>query len=117
VADSDTDTERDPIVTIQDFAQLELRVAEVLSVEPHPDADKLYVLRIDGGEERQIVAGVRPYFEPEELQGRKIVVIWNLAPARIRGVESRGMMLAGQHGDSVGILRAEPDLPPGTRIR
>ena len=104
-------------VTFEDFARLELRVAKVLSVEPHPKADRLYLLRIDGGEERQIVAGVRPYMEPEELEGRSIVVVWNLAPATIRGVESRGMMLAGQDGETIGILAPQPELPPGTRIR
>ncbi|MCA8961519.1 MAG: methionine--tRNA ligase subunit beta [Planctomycetes bacterium] len=113
----DESTVTDRPVTIDDFARLELRVAKVLSVEPHPKADRLYVLRIDGGEERQIVAGVRPFMTPDELEGRSIVVVWNLAPAMIRGVESRGMMLAGQHGETIGVLGPQPELPPGTRVR
>ncbi|MEM7261919.1 MAG: methionine--tRNA ligase, partial [Planctomycetota bacterium] len=104
--------------TIQDFAKIELRVAKILSAEPHPNADKLYVMRIDGGEEeRQIVAGIRPFVEADALVGRSIVVVWNLAPAKLRGVESQGMMLAGQDGETLGILSPEPALPPGTRIR
>lgn len=104
-------------VSIQDFARIDLRVAKILEVEPHPNADRLYVLKIDGGEEqRQLVAGVRQFFEPEDLIGRSIVVVWNLEPATIRGVESQGMLLAGRSEDQVGLLAPTPELAPGAKV-
>lgn len=104
-------------VSIQDFARIDLRVAKILEVEPHPNADRLYVLKIDGGEEqRQLVAGVRLFFTPEELIGRSIVVVWNLEPATIRGVESQGMLLAGRSDDNLGLLAPAPDLAPGAKV-
>lgn len=96
------------------FASLDLRVARVASVEDHPDAEKLYVLRVDlGGTTRQLVAGLRAHYKKEELLGRKIIILTNLAPAKIRGVASQGMLLAGDDGKSVGILfveKAEPGI-------
>ena len=104
-------------VSIQDFARIDLRVAKVLEVEPHPNADRLYVLKIDGGDEqRQLVAGVRAFFTPEQLLGRSIVVVWNLEPATIRGVESQGMLLAGRGDDQIGLLAPSPDLAPGAKV-
>jgi methionyl-tRNA synthetase len=97
---------------------MELKVADVLSVTAHPNADKLYVLKISlGGEERQIVAGLRPYYQPEQLQGKKIIVIANLEPRMVRGEESNGMLLAAQSGDSVIFLTPERDIPAGSIIR
>jgi methionyl-tRNA synthetase len=83
-----------------DFQKLDLRVGKVTSAEKHPDADKLLVLKVDLGEDgpRQIVAGLAEHFSPEELQGRQVVVVANLAPRKLRGVESQGMVLAA-HGD------------------
>ena len=83
--------------TIQydDFAKLELRVATVLECKPHANADKLLVLQIDlGGEKRQICAGLRQHYQPEELVGKQIVVVANLAPRQMRGEVSNGMLLA-----------------------
>ena len=88
----------------EDVFPLDLRVAEIKKVEDHPNADKLYVLQVDIGETggtsfpafRQIVAGMKPYYKKEELIGKKIVVVKNLKPANLRGVESQGMLLAGQ---------------------
>ncbi|MDG6220087.1 MAG: methionine--tRNA ligase [Candidatus Thermoplasmatota archaeon] len=78
---------------------LDLRVATIKSVEDHPNADKLYVLTIDLGEEtRTLVAGLRPYYSREQMEGRQIVVVANLKPAKLRGVESRGMLLAADDG-------------------
>ena len=83
------------MITIEQFGALELRVATVRSAEPHPNADRLLVLRVDlGGEERQLVAGIRAHYTPEELVGKQIVVVTNLQPATLRGVESQGMLLA-----------------------
>lgn len=87
-----------PVENIQfeDFQKLDLRVGTVLVAEPHPKADKLLRLEVDLGEERprQIVAGLREFFSPEELQGRQVVVVANLAPRKLRGLESQGMVMA-----------------------
>jgi len=105
-------------ITIDDFARMELRVAKVLSAEQHPNADKLIVMRIDlGDEKRQIVAGLRDWYSPEDLAGRSIVVVANLQPAVLRGVESKGMLLAAQSGNDVVILTPEKELPPGSKVR
>jgi methionyl-tRNA synthetase len=108
-------------ISIQDFAKMDLRVAKVLSVEPHPNADKLYVLKIDLGPlgERQLVAGLKGYYEAEALAGRSIVVIANLQPAVLRGVESQGMLLAAATEDQshVVFLTPEQDIAPGAQVR
>jgi methionyl-tRNA synthetase len=91
---------------------LSLKVAEVASVENHPSADKLYLIKINlGSEERQLVAGLKNYFSPEELKGKRIVVITNLAPAKIRGIESRAMILAADSGSDVKLLEAANSEP------
>ena len=106
------------MATIEDFAKLDIRVAEVIDLRPHPNADKLFVLEIEvGTERRQIVAGLRPYYRREELVGKKIVVVANLDPVKLRGEESRGMLLAAQDGSSVVILVPERDVPAGSKVR
>lgn len=86
-------------VSIEDFMKFELRVALIEEVEPHPNADRLYVLKIKVGEERkQIIAGVRAFYGEDELKGKKILIVNNLEPAVIRGVESNGMLLAASVG-------------------
>ncbi len=95
----------------------DLRVARVVGAREHPNADRLLVLDIDlGDEQRQIVAGIRTHYAPEELTGRHIVVVANLEPARLRGEVSEGMLLASQKGDQLGLLLAE-GAPPGTRLQ
>ncbi|HLE95974.1 MAG TPA: methionine--tRNA ligase [Candidatus Thermoplasmatota archaeon] len=108
-----------PTVTIDDFGRLDLRVGVVVSVEDHPKADKLYVLKVDlGGETRQVVAGLRGLVAREELLGRRVVMVANLAPARLRGVESQGMLLAAEDASGrVTPLTVLKDLPPGSRVR
>lgn len=85
-----------PEITFDEFAKIDLRVATVVSAEHHPNADKLLKLQLDDGSgtPRQICAGIRAYYEPEELVGKQVVIVANLAPRTIRGEESRGMMLA-----------------------
>ncbi len=85
-----------PPITFDEFAKVDLRVAKVLSCEPHPNADKLFKLQVDDGSgtPRQICAGIRAYYTPEQLVGKSIVIVANLAPRVIRGEESRGMLLA-----------------------
>jgi len=106
------------MATIDDFKKLDLRVADVVKVEHHPNADRLWLLTIRiGEEERQIVAGIKKYYTAEELTGKKVVVIANLEPAVIRGVESRGMLLAANGDDQVVVLTPEKAIPSGTAIR
>ncbi len=109
----------DGLVTIEEFSRIQLRLARVLSVEPHPKADKLYVLRLDAGElgQRQVVAGLRAYYKPEDLVGRTVAFVANLQPAMLRGVESQGMILAADDGKGVAFLTPEKELPPGSKIR
>jgi methionyl-tRNA synthetase len=104
-------------ISFDEFKRMELVVGTVSSVEPHPYADKLYVMKVNlGGEERQLVAGLRPYYEPEELNGKHIVVVANLAHARLRGVESQGMLLAAQDGEKVIVISPERPVAPGSRV-
>jgi len=88
--------------------QLNLKVARILGIKEHPNADKLYVLDIDlGNEKRQLVAGIKGYYSADELKNKKIVVITNLKHAKLRGVESQGMLLAGDDGSGPGLLTVE----------
>lgn len=105
------------VVPFEEFARLELRVARVKAVVPHPNADRLYLLTIEAGEERTIVAGIRAHYTPEQLLGRNIIVVWNLEPAVIRGVPSQGMMLAAQDGNEVSLLTTDKPLAAGSRVR
>ena len=106
-------------VSYEDFAKLELRIAEIKEVCDHPNADKLYLFKIDVGEEqpRQIVAGLKPYIPPEKLIGRKIVIVANLEPVKLRGEESQGMLLAAQDGEHVTVLTPAEDVAPGSQVR
>ena len=88
-----------PEITFDEFAKVDLRVATVVSAELHPNADKLLKLQLDdgSGRPRQICAGVKAYYKPEDLVGKQIIIVANLAPRTIRGEESRGMMLAASN--------------------
>jgi methionyl-tRNA synthetase len=97
-------------------ASLDLRVAVVTEVHDHPQADKLYILKIGlGSETRQLCAGLKPYYSKEELLGKHLVVVTNLKPAKLRGELSQGMLLAADSGSDVGVLNA-PDSPPGMQV-
>lgn len=106
-----------PIIKFQDFKQLELKIAKILKVEDHPNADKLYILTIDtGGVEKTIVAGIKPHYKPEELVGRSVVVVDNLEPADIRGVVSNGMLLAAKDDKSLAILVPQREIKTGSPV-
>jgi methionyl-tRNA synthetase len=106
-----------PLVTIDEFKRLDLRVAKVLEARPHPNADKLVLLKIDvGDQQKQIIAGIRAWYTPESLVGRSIVVVNNLQPAMLRGEESNGMLLAATSGDQVIVLVPDRDCAPGAKI-
>lgn len=105
-------------IGIEDFLKVELRVAEVLSAERLPKSDKLLHLRVSlGDEERTVLAGMAEHYEPETLVGRKVIMVANLAPRKMRGVESQGMLLAAEADGKVSLLQPDQDLPAGARIR
>jgi len=90
----------------------------VRAAEPHPNADRLLLLRVDlGTEERQLVAGIRAHYDPAALVGSQVVVVANLEPAKLRGVESQGMVLAASDGDRIVLLRPDDPLTPGAVVR
>ncbi len=106
-------------IAFDDFAKIKLRVGRVLEAGDHPNADKLLVLKVDlGGEQRQIVAGLRGYYAAEQLVGRNIILVANLAPRMMRGQESQGMLLAASNADRtrVIILSPESDIEPGSVV-
>ncbi len=106
------------MININDVMKLDLRIAKIISAENHPNADKLIVLQIDiGGEARQIVAGIRKHYFPEELIGRNIVVVANLEPVTLRGVESRGMLLAASSDDKIVLLIPDKDIESGAKVK
>lgn len=103
--------------TFDDFAKIRLAVAEVVAAEPHPNADKLLKLRVRLGErEKQICAGIRAYYAPESLVGKRIVIVDNLEPRKLRGEMSHGMLLAARRpdGDGLSLVTVDaPDFPSG----
>ena len=105
-------------ITIDDFSKIQLKVGKVIKCEKHPNADKLLVSQIDVGEEtpRQIVSGIADVYSPEEFTGKKVIVVTNLKPAKLRGAESQGMVLAGGDKKVLGVVDAG-ELPVGTTIR
>jgi len=106
------------MISFQEFQKVEMRVGKVLSVDEHPNADKLMIVRVDVGEEgpRTLVAGLKDYYAPENMVGKLIVVVTNLEPARLRGVESNGMLLAAQDNGNVVLLTLDRDIAPGARV-
>lgn len=106
------------MVTYEDFKKLELIVAQIKEVREHPNADRLYVLKIDTGtEEKQLVAGIRKAYAKEDLVGRRIVVINNLEPAVIRGEASQGMLLAAADENGPSLLSPDREAPLGSTVK
>ena len=110
-----------PTISFDDFLKLDMRIAKVLEVSEHPNADKLLVLKIDlGDEQRQIIAGLKGHCSPESLLGSEIVVAVNLAPRKMRGLESNGMLLAATYGEredmNVICLGVHQEVPPGSKV-
>jgi len=106
-------------ITIDDFLRVELRVGTIRTAEPHPNADRLVVLSVDIGEEqaRPLVAGIRASYAPESLVGRQVVVVANLKPVKLRGVESRGMILAASDDSGIHVLTPDAATTPGSRVK
>jgi methionyl-tRNA synthetase len=106
------------MISIDQFRSIELRVGTVRAAEVHPKADRLLVLRVDvGGEERQLVAGIRAHYDPAVLVGRQVVVVANLEPAELRGVQSQGMVLAASDGHRVVLLAPDQAVAAGAVVR
>ncbi|MCR0328624.1 methionine--tRNA ligase [[Clostridium] innocuum] len=104
-------------IGIEDFTKVELKVGTILSAEKHPKADRLLVEQIDlGGETRQIVSGIAANFTPEDVVGKKVIVVTNLKPVKLRGVESQGMILCASNQDDLDIVTIVKDLPNGTKV-
>ena len=106
------------MASYEDFQKLDLKIAEIESIVPHPNADRLYVLGIKVGEvHKQIVAGIRAHYTEEQLKGKKIVIIDNLDPAMIRGVESQGMLLAASHETALTLICPERPIADGAKVK
>jgi methionyl-tRNA synthetase len=108
------------VITIEEFQRIELRVATILSAERVPGTEKLLKLQIDlGSERRQLVAGIAKHYTPEELIGKQIVVVTNLQPAVIRGIESQGMLLTASTDDSsqLALVTLQRPMPNGCRVK
>lgn len=109
--------EEAPLISIDKFFETKLKTAKVLTAEKVPDSTKLLRLEIDlGGETRQIVSGIAEHYTPESLIGKTIVVVANLAPAKIRGVDSYGMLLAAKSGKTLRLVTLDGDVPPGVQV-
>jgi methionyl-tRNA synthetase len=106
------------MLSFSDFQKMELVIGRIKEVEDHPNADKLYILKVSlGEEERTLVAGIKPYYSREELIGKQTVVIKNLEPATIRGVKSEGMLLAAQDSQGIAVLIPDREVEDGAKIR
>jgi len=104
------------MITFDDFKKIELKVGEILEVEDIPNADKLYKLKVDTGEERVLVAGVKNSYSKEELIGKKIIVVCNLEEKELRGVKSSGMLLAASDSKNVVLLIPKEDIFCGSEV-
>lgn len=113
------EVEHFPEIAFEDFEKLELRLGKVVDCKAHPNADRLLVSQVQIGEEvRQIVSGIRETYEPEDMIGKQVVVLCNLKPIKLRGVESAGMLLVAEQSDGVmGLLSVEEEILSGARIR
>jgi methionyl-tRNA synthetase len=105
-------------ISLADFQKIDLRVAEVLAAEKVPKSKKLLKLTVKVGEEtRTLVAGIAEHYAPEAVVGRKVVIVANLEPATLMGVESNGMVLAGSSDSTLGLVALDRDLPPGAQVK
>jgi methionyl-tRNA synthetase len=105
-------------ISIDDFKKVELKVGKVLECADHANANKLLVLKVDlgNGDIRQIVSGIKQWYQPADLVGKNVVIVANLQPAVLRGVESRGMLLAASSGPDVIVLQPMKDAAPGSKV-
>ena len=104
------------MISFNDFKKVEIKVGEVKEVNDHPNADKLYVLKVDTGEERTIIAGIKNSYSKEELIGKKIIVVCNLEEKELRGIKSQGMLLAVDEDENTSLLTVDKDVKIGGRV-
>ena len=107
------------IVNFSDWEKLELRAGKIIEVEDIPGADKLYKLKVDlGKEKRTLVAGLKQYYKKEDLKNKRVVVFCNLEPRKLKGIESKGMILAAVNEDhsNVRLIQPDEDIEPGSKI-
>ena len=106
------------MATYEDFKKLEFRVAKVKDVTEHPNADKLYVITVDLGDRtKQVIAGIRNFYKKEDLVGKSVVVVDNLDPAMLRGVESNGMILAASDDVGLSIVTLDKEVKLGGVVK
>jgi methionyl-tRNA synthetase len=105
-------------ITIDDFKKVELRIGKVLEATEHTNANKLLVLKVDlgNGEIRQVVSGIKQWYAPADLVGKTVIIVANLQPAVIRGVESKGMLLAATSGPDVIVCTTVKEAAPGSKV-
>lgn len=105
-------------ITYEDFAKVELVVGKVLECKDHPDADKLLVFTVDIGEEepRTIISGIKKWYSPDQLVGKNVIVVKNLAPRKMRGIESQGMILSAEFAENLALLTTLKDMEPGSKV-
>jgi len=105
-------------INFEEFQKIDLRVGKIIEAEKIEGTDKLLKLKVDLGEEkRQLVAGIAKFYQPEDLIGKEIVVVANLEPKILRGIESQGMLLAADVEGKPVLLKPDQEVPPGTKIR
>ena len=106
------------MVSFDDFSKLDLRIGKIIEVNPHPNAEKLYVLNIDIGEKvLQLVAGIKPFYTIDNLLGKQIAVLVNLEPKSIRGTLSEGMILAAQGKEDISVIVSDKQIELGSQIK
>lgn len=106
-----------PLISYEDFEKVDLRVGTILAAEAIPKSKKLIKLRVDAGGERTVVAGIKEHYKPEDLPGKQVLLVVNLAPVTLMGVESQGMILAASDGKGMHLLTPEQPKEPGTRVK
>ena len=115
--EEEPEEEKVPEITIDDFAKVQLKIGKVLECKPVEGAKKLLVSQIKIGKEvRQIVSGIASHYSPEDMVGKKVVVVTNLKPAKLRGVLSEGMILATMDGDTLSLLAPDKDVADGSSV-
>jgi len=106
------------MVPFEEFKKLSIKIARIKEVKDHPNADKLYIIKVAiGSEERELVAGIKKAYKPEELKGKLVVVVDNIEPATIRGVESKGMILAAQDGEKMAVISPDKEISEGAIVK
>jgi len=106
------------MVRFEELKRLDIRIARVLETKDHPNADKLYILKIDTGDkQKQIIAGIKNFYRKEDLLGKQVVIIDNLEPAMIRGESSQGMLLAAQSAQTISVLIPDKPIKEGSKVK